>query len=74
MEHLQVPAVPAYIHGAYHAMPRHSRIPRRLNRITVAFGPPLHPGECADEPDRDQRIERLVATLRQRVVELAKSC
>ena len=48
-------------------------LPRRLTRISVAFGAPLFPDECADEPDRDRRIERLISLLRERVEKLRES-
>ncbi len=72
MDHFRVPAVPAYIHGAYEAMPRHARLPRRLTQITVTFGAPLDPTEFARHRDREQRIERLVDALRERVVKLGR--
>jgi hypothetical protein len=34
-----VPAVPAYIGGAFEALPRNRRIPQ-LRQVTVAFGAP----------------------------------
>jgi long-chain acyl-CoA synthetase len=73
VDHFQVPAVPTYIDGAYDAMPRDSRLPRRLRTIAIAFGPPVRPERAADISDRDQRIDRLVAALRKEVVALRES-
>ncbi len=72
MDHFQVPAAPAYISGAYEAMPRHARLPHRLTQITVAFGPPLDPTAFAHHENREQRIAALVETLRERVVQLSR--
>ncbi len=73
MDHFQVPAIPAYIHGAYDAMPRHIRWPHRLGPIRVAFGPALHPQPFQSEADRDVRVARMVAELRERVVALGEN-
>jgi long-chain acyl-CoA synthetase len=67
MDHYQVPTIPAFIHGAYDAMPRNRRLPRRVTRITVAFGPPLLPAEIGGEMDRKKRIQRIVNSLHDRV-------
>jgi long-chain acyl-CoA synthetase len=74
MDHFQVPAVPAFIDGAFEAMPRNRRLPRRLPRITVAFGRRLDPAEYSREEDRERRIERIVDVLRQQVAALRNEC
>ena len=73
MDRFQVPAVPTFIDGAYEAMPRDARLPRRLRKVTIAFGAPVRPDFVADVPDRDQRIDRLVAALREEVIALRES-
>ena len=63
------PAVPAYLGGAFEALPRGRRIPR-LRQITVAFGSP-EPVEmlrAAGAGRTDE--ERIADALRQRVIEL----
>jgi len=64
------PAVPAYICGAFEALPRGRRVPN-IHQITVAFGP-LEPVEilrAAGAGRTDE--ERTADALRQRVIELA---
>jgi long-chain acyl-CoA synthetase len=63
------PAVPAYIEGAFEALPRGRRIPK-LRQITVAFSCP-EPVEvlCAAGAGRTDE-ERISAALRERVVAL----
>ena len=65
------PAVPAYIGGAFEALPRGRRIPK-LRQITLIFG-----SAEAAEPLRSAGVgrtedERIAAALRQRVIELAR--
>ena len=63
------PAVPAYIGGAFDALPRHRRIPR-LHQISVAFGPSetveILRGDGAGRTDE----ERIADALRERVFAL----
>jgi long-chain acyl-CoA synthetase len=63
------PAVPAYIEGAFEALPRGRRIPR-LHRISVTFGPPepVETLRAAGTGRADE--ERIAAALRQRVAAL----
>ena len=42
----RVPAIPAFIEGAFEAMPRSRRLPR-LRPVSITFGPPL-PAEALD--------------------------
>ena len=65
----QAPAVPAYIHGTFGALPRGRRLPR-LRPVTVTFGPP-EPVEflrAAGAGRTDE--ERISAALRERVAAL----
>jgi long-chain acyl-CoA synthetase len=73
LDHFPVSAVPAYIHGAYEAMPRNARLPHSLRKISVAFGPPVHRREFAEVEDRERRIAAMVETLRDRVAELREA-
>jgi len=53
--------VPTALEGAFHAWPRHRRLPR-LGRIHVHYGPPLLPKEIEQYDDR-----QLVAEVERRV-------
>ena len=63
------PAVPAYIGGAFEALPRGRRIPR-IHPITVSFGPPesVEILRAAGAGRNDE--ERIADALRQRVIAL----
>jgi long-chain acyl-CoA synthetase len=66
------PAVPAYIDGAYEALPRGRRIPR-LHRITLVIGAPATSAElCAEGPGRTEE-ERVAAALHTRVSQLGRA-
>jgi long-chain acyl-CoA synthetase len=67
----EVTVVPAHIAGAFEAMPRDARLPRR-HPVRVTFGAPLRVGDLA-EPAEDPRLraERLAEALRARVAALA---
>ncbi len=73
MDFFNAPAIPAYIHGAYDAMPRHRPFPKPWTKISVVFGPPVVPQQFADEPDRERRIEKMVTALRARVLSLSEA-
>ncbi|MBS0558592.1 MAG: AMP-binding protein [Proteobacteria bacterium] len=64
------PAVPAYLDGAFEALPRGHRIPR-FRRITLVFGPPARAALLAQERDGATAEERVSAALRRRVIMLA---
>lgn len=67
-----VPAVPAYIDGAYKALPRGRRIPR-LRRITLVIGPPVTAAVlCAEAAGRTAEA-RVAAALRARVALLGQA-
>jgi long-chain acyl-CoA synthetase len=63
------PAVPAYIEGAFEALPRGRRIPR-LRRISVAFGSPEPVENLRAAGTGRTEEERIAVALRQRVVAL----
>ena len=63
------PAVPAYIAGAFEALPRGRRIPK-LRRITLIFGSAAKPTPSAGAGRTDD--ERVASALRQRLIELAR--
>ncbi len=64
-----VPAVPAYIRGAFEALPRGRRIPK-MHRITVAFGAP-EPVEILRSAGTGRTDEeRIAGALRQQVTAL----
>jgi len=44
-----MPVVPAYVAGAFEALPRHRRLPRP-HRVTVTFGTPLPPDALGRYP------------------------
>jgi len=59
----EVTVVPAHIAGAFEAMPRDARLPRR-HPVQVAFGAPVRVGDIAStEPDPRVRAERLAEAL-----------
>jgi long-chain acyl-CoA synthetase len=63
------PAAPAFIGGAFEAMPRGRRVPR-LHRITVVFGP-AEPVETLREAGTGRTDEERIAdALRRRVAAL----
>ena len=71
MATLGTPAVPVYIHGAFEAWPPTRKLPRKLCRIEVRFGPPLLPRDFVqDEWDEQTAIDKLTEELRRRVKEL----
>ena len=64
------PAVPAYIRGAFEALPRTRRVPR-LRPISVAFGHPILTAALVADGCGQSDDERIVNALRQRVAALA---
>jgi long-chain acyl-CoA synthetase len=68
----QVTVIPAHIRGAYEAMPRDARLPRR-HPVRIAFGAPVRVASLAVPPgDARQRAEALAAALRAMVAALAE--
>jgi long-chain acyl-CoA synthetase len=67
----QVTVIPAHIRGAFEAMPRDARLPRR-HPVRIAFGAPVKVGSL-DVPagEARQRAEALAASLRGLVAGLA---
>jgi long-chain acyl-CoA synthetase len=63
-------AVPAWITGAFEALPRGARIPR-LRQITLDFGPPVGADTLRKEGAGRTDEERIARALRDRVVALA---
>ncbi len=69
----QVPVVPAYIEGAFAAMPAGKSVPVRVP-LRVSFGAPLLMGDyrqAAAELNRDELYRRISADLRQAIVSLS---
>jgi long-chain acyl-CoA synthetase len=66
-----VPVVPAYIDGAYEALPRGSLIPR-IKKITVLFGSPLRASDIdfSKRPEGIDEYQHFANLLRERVKEL----
>ena len=64
-------AVPAYIAGAFEALPRHRRIPR-LARISVSFGRPERAEQLRAAGTGRTDEERIANGLRQRVMMLGE--
>jgi long-chain acyl-CoA synthetase len=70
----QVPVIPAYIAGAFAAMPPGSNVPRRRG-IEVRFGRPVAMADYADRADgvtRDELYRRIAGDLRRAVADLAE--
>ncbi|MCC5794136.1 MAG: AMP-binding protein, partial [Chromatiales bacterium] len=67
---VDVPVVPAWIDGAYDALPRGSRWPRRT-KITVRFGEPVTGELLAGEGEGNDARSRIVDALEKRVRALA---
>jgi long-chain acyl-CoA synthetase len=65
------PAVPAYIGGAFEALPRGRRIPK-LRRITLIFGSAAAADALGSVGVGRTEEERIAFALRQRVIELAR--
>lgn len=69
---LEVPIVPARIHGSYQALPKGRTLPRKTP-ITVTFGDPIDPANL--EPDttsasRFPLYQEIVDSVRERIIEL----
>ena len=62
-------AVPAYIGGAFEALPRNRRIPR-LRQVTVSFGSPAPVETLRAAGDGRTDQERITDGLRQRIIAL----
>jgi 1-acyl-sn-glycerol-3-phosphate acyltransferase len=67
---LELPVVPAYIHGARSAMPKGSWVPRPTP-IRVHFGRPIRPAEWSVVDGRKARCDYVTRELEQRIGELA---
>lgn len=67
-EELDVPVIPAYIHGAFRALPRGSSWPK-FTRITVIFGEPLYPSRLAEsrESGGEDRYQLFMDKVREEV-------
>lgn len=65
------PAVPAYLGGAFEALPRHRRLPR-FARISVAFGRPCRPEALRGAGTGGTDEERIASALHQQVIVLGK--
>lgn len=66
-----VTVIPAHIAGAFEAMPRDARLPRR-HPVRLVFGAPVQAGALAsDAADARQRAEAMAETLRGLVAALA---
>lgn len=67
----EVPVIPAHISGAFEAMPRDRRLPRR-HPIRITFGAPVAPALLAPAlDDPRQRAEAIAAALHDAVAALA---
>jgi long-chain acyl-CoA synthetase len=65
------PAVPAWVEGAFEALPRGRRIPR-LHRISLCFGPIVNVEQLAKEGCGKTEDERIADGLRSRVAALGR--
>lgn len=67
----EVPVIPAHISGAFEAMPRDRRLPRR-HPIRITYGAPVAPGLLAPPGENPrQRAEAVAAALHAAVAALA---
>ena len=66
------PAVPAWVDGAFEALPRGHRIPR-FHRISLCFGPVLNIEQLVKEGSGRTDDERIADALRCRVVALGRA-
>ncbi|BDG70827.1 AMP-binding protein [Roseomonas fluvialis] len=67
-----VTVIPAHIAGAFEAMPRDARLPRR-HPVRVAFGAPVRAAALrSDAPDARQRAEAVAQALHDLVAEVAR--
>jgi long-chain acyl-CoA synthetase len=68
---LNVPVVPAYIEGAFEALPRGAKWPR-FKKITVRFGKPFHPADIdmTKKPSEMDVYQFFMNEVRERVKEL----
>jgi long-chain acyl-CoA synthetase len=65
----QVPVVPAFIRGAYEALPRHRSWPR-FEKITIDFGKAVTPADLAEQGRGEQPQDRITSGLHDRVIAL----
>lgn len=73
IEKAGVPVIPAYVSGTFEAFPRDARR-IKPRKITVYFGKPMTPADCAvfkDDPERHQKIADLVMA---RIAALDPAC
>ena len=66
------PAVPAWVEGAFEALPRGRCIPR-LHRISLCFGPALNVEQLAKEGSGKADDERIADGLRSHVIALGRA-
>ena len=52
---LNVPIVPAYVDGTYSSLPKSGSFPKP-KKITVRFGPPIHPSQLAEHNKSNKLI------------------
>jgi long-chain acyl-CoA synthetase len=69
LDGLEVPVVPARVFGAFEAMPRNRRLPRR-HPVRVVFGAPLSPAALAEGAEGAARAPRIAERLQQAVAAL----
>jgi long-chain acyl-CoA synthetase len=68
---LNVPVIPAYIEGAFEALPRTAKWPKSA-KITVKFGKPLHPSDIdiTKKPEDMDEYQFFMNAVRERVRQL----
>ena len=66
------PAVPAWVEGAFEALPRGRRIPR-FHRVSLCFGPALNVEQLGKEGSGKTEDERIADALRSHVVALSRA-
>ena len=69
LDHYPVPVIPAFIRGAYQALPR-GRVWPTFSRITVDFGKPLEPRQLDRQGGGDQPQDRISQGLFEQVAAL----
>lgn len=63
---LNIPVVPVAIDGAYHAMPRGTKIPRPLKKISVKFLKPVYPLNETYDSLKDKVFEMVSNSLKKK--------
>ncbi|MDA8163544.1 MAG: AMP-binding protein [Desulfobacteraceae bacterium] len=69
LDRYRVPVVPAFIRGAYEALPRGRSWPR-FTRIVIDFGEPVHPGELVRRGEGGPPPVRITRGLHERMAAL----